>query len=81
MEALETIQNSQYKLANIAQRPITIKTTSSGQVIAGSISLKEIGDKPTKFTKKWDNYCTFVSSFENYLEINPSIYNIKAMKA
>jgi hypothetical protein len=51
-EALEAIQNSQQELANIAQRPITIETTSTGQVIAGGSTTKEIGDKPTKFTGK-----------------------------
>jgi hypothetical protein len=80
-EALEAIQNSQRELANIAQRPIHIKTTSSGQVIAGGTSTKEIGDKPTKFTRKWDDYQTFVVGFENYLEMNPNVYNTKAMKA
>jgi hypothetical protein len=80
-EALEAIQNSQCKLANIAQRPITIETTSTGQVIAGGSSTKEIGDKPTKFTGKWEDYCTFVARFENYLEMNPNIYNMEAMKA
>jgi hypothetical protein len=79
-EALEAIQNSQCKLANIAQRPITIETTSTGQVIARSSS-KEIGDKPSKFTSKWDKYQTFVASFENYLKMNPNVYNMEAMKA
>jgi hypothetical protein len=51
-KALEAIQNSQQELANIAQWPITIETTSTGQVIAGGSSTKEIGDKPTKFTRK-----------------------------
>jgi hypothetical protein len=80
-EALEAIQNSQRELANIAQCLIHIETTSSGQVIAGGTSTKEIGNKPTKFTGKWDNYCTFVAGFENYLEINPNVYNTVAMKA
>ena len=35
-KALEAIQNSQQELASIVQRPITIETTSTGQVIAGS---------------------------------------------
>jgi hypothetical protein len=65
-EALEAIQNSQRELANIAQQPIHIETTSSGQVIAGGASTKEIGDKPTKFTGKWDDYRTFVAGFENF---------------
>jgi hypothetical protein len=51
-EALEAIQNSQHKLATIAQRPIHIKTISTRQVIAGGTSTKEIGNKPTKFTGK-----------------------------
>jgi hypothetical protein len=80
-EALEAIQNSQRELANIAQRPIQIETTSSGQVIAGGASTKEVGDKPSKFTGKWDDYRTFVAGFENYLEMNPNVYNTKAMKA
>jgi hypothetical protein len=80
-EALEAIQNSQRELANIAQRPIQIETTRSGQVIAGGTSTKEIGDKPTKFTGKWDKYCTFVAGFKNYLEMNLNVYNTKAMKA
>jgi hypothetical protein len=80
-EALEVIQNSQRELASIAQRPIHIETTSSGQVIAGGASTKEISDKPTKFTGKWDNYRTFDAGFENYLEINPNVYNTEAMKA
>jgi hypothetical protein len=80
-EALEAIQNSQCKLATIAQRPIQVKTTSSGQVIANASSPKEIGNKPTKFTRKWDNYRTFVAGFENYLKMNPAVYNTEAMKA
>jgi hypothetical protein len=71
----------QRELANIAQRPINIETTSSRQVIAGGGSTKEIGDKPTKFTSKWDNYWTFVARFKNYLEMNPMVYNTKAIKA
>jgi hypothetical protein len=80
-EALEAIQNSQHKLAQIAQQPVQVETTSSGQVIAGGSSTKEISDKPTKFTGKWDKYCMFVAGFENYLEMNPTVYNTEAMKA
>jgi hypothetical protein len=80
-EALEAIQNLQRELANIAQHPIHIETTSLGQVIAGGTSTKEISDKPTKFTGKWEDYQTFVAGFENYLEMNPNVYNTKAMKA
>jgi hypothetical protein len=80
-EALEAIQNSQRKLANIAQWPIQIETTGTGQVITGGSSTKEIGDKPTKFTGKWEDYQTFVAGFENYLEMNLNVYNTKAMKA
>jgi hypothetical protein len=80
-EALEAIQNSQRELANIAQRPIHIETTSSGQVIAGGTSTKKIGNKPTKFTGKWEDYRTFVAGFKNYLKMNPNVYNTEAMKA
>jgi hypothetical protein len=80
-EALEAIQNSQCKLANIAQQPVQVKTTSSRQVIAGGLSTKEIGDKPTKFMGKWEEYRTFVAGFENYLEMNPNVYNTEAIRA
>jgi hypothetical protein len=80
-EALEAIQNSQWELANIAQRLITIKTTSTGQVIARTTSTKKIGNKPTKFTGKWDKYQTFVAGFENYLDMNLNVYNTDAIKA
>jgi hypothetical protein len=67
-------------LANIAQRPIQIETTSTGQVIVGGLSTKEISNKPTKFTGKWEDYHMFVARFKNYLEMNLNIYNIEVMK-
>jgi hypothetical protein len=51
------------------------------QVIVGGASTKEIGNKPTKFTGKWDDYCTFVAGFKNYLEMNLNIYNTEVIKA
>ena len=81
-QMITNIINIQSYIIALANKPVRVEMsgTSGNTTINVASSPKEIRDKLEKFDSDWRKYQSFVVRFENYLELNPKIYNMDAKK-